>query len=422
MRQIFKLFFSCFGIAVALSGCSDDKGTNIQPKRFEPIPVSRSEEVIVDADNYFAYKLFDAIDEHAGKHTNFVVSPLSVSITLAMAANGASGETLDEMLDVLGFENKDIVALNTFYKKMLDRLPELDNTTTVSIANALWINKKFSSTTSTLFSDNMRDYFNSPITFIDNITSEATRQLINKWYSDNTHGILSGPSVGNFEKQTAAVFTNALYFKGWWTSTFDKSKTQQRDFTNYDGSKSKVMMMDTESYMMGYADYEYRAVTLPYGNSAYSMIIILPDDGVSLDSCMEDINPDDISRLAKDCYMFDGSNIHLRLPKFEINYESNMIPALQELGLTKMFKEGEAEFSMMCGPDMFISRITQGVSIIVDEGGTKAISYTETKGDGLTAPGPLPAYSDFFVDRPFAFIIAEKSTGLPLFMGRINKF
>ena len=246
---------------------------------------------------------------------------------------------------------------------MLDRLPELDNTTTVSIANALWINKKFSSTTSTLFSDNMRDYFNSPITFIDNITSEATRQLINKWYSDNTHGILSGPSVGNFEKQTAAVFTNALYFKGWWTSTFDKSKTQQRDFTNYDGSKSKVMMMDTESYMMGYADDEYRAVTLPYGNSAYSMIIILPDDGVSLDSCMEDINPDDISRLAKDCYMFDGSNIHLRLPKFEINYESNMIPALQELGLTKMFKEGEAEFSMMCGPDMFISRITQGVSL-----------------------------------------------------------
>ena len=66
-----------------------------------------------------------------------MVSPLSVSITLAMAANGASGETLDEMLDVLGFENKDIVALNTFYKISSDRLPELDNTTTVSIANAL---------------------------------------------------------------------------------------------------------------------------------------------------------------------------------------------------------------------------------------------------------------------------------------------
>lgn len=131
-----SIYFLGAAVVFALSGCSDE-GSGNKPKEFEPIPVSRSEEAIVKADNSFAYKLFNAVDSRAGEHENYVISPLSVSITLAMAANGASGETLDEMLDVLGFEQQDIAGLNAFYKKMLDRLPALDNTTTVNIANAL---------------------------------------------------------------------------------------------------------------------------------------------------------------------------------------------------------------------------------------------------------------------------------------------
>jgi len=166
---------------VTFSSCSED-GSGNRPKDFEPIPISRSEEGIVKADNIFAYKLFDAVDSRAGEHENYVISPLSVSITLAIAANGASGETLDEMLDVLGFEQQDIAGLNTFYKKMLDRLPALDNTTTVNIANALWINKDYTTKTYDMFSGNMRDFYGSPIMYLDDITSDATHQAINKWY------------------------------------------------------------------------------------------------------------------------------------------------------------------------------------------------------------------------------------------------
>ena len=190
-----SIYFLGAAVVFALSGCSDE-GSGNKPKEFEPIPVSRSEEAIVKADNSFAYKLFNAVDSRAGEHENYVISPLSVSITLAMAANGASGETLDEMLDVLGFEHQDIAGLNSFYKKMLDRLPALDNTTTVNIANALWINKNFTTKTYDMFSGNMRDFYGSPITYLDNITSDATRQTINKWYADNTRGLVSGPSDG----------------------------------------------------------------------------------------------------------------------------------------------------------------------------------------------------------------------------------
>lgn len=413
-----SLYFLGATVVFALSGCSDENSGN-KPKEFEPIPVSRSEETIVKADNSLAYKLFDAVDSRAGEHENFVISPLSVSITLAMAANGASGETLDEMLDVLGFEHQDIPVLNTFYKKILDRLPALDNTTTVNIANALWINKDFTTKTYDTFSGNMSDFYGSPITYLNDITSDATRQAINKWYADNTRGLVSGPSDGKLEVETAALFTNALYFKGLWKENFSKEDTKIKDFRNSDGTVSKIKMMHKVASFSGYAEEGYRAVAFPYGNSAYSMIIVLPDKEVSLDDCLSEINSEDVSCLAMDNYGFGKKKLTVRLPKFEVSCESEMVEALREMGLIKMFDGYQADFSGICGGSMFISKITQGVRIIVDEEGTEAASYTEEKGM-LTSPGPVIGDS-FFVDHPFAFIIAEKSTGLPLFMGRINK-
>jgi len=420
MKNLSKTLFMLLGvtIAVTFSGCSDEE-SGPKPKEFEPIPISRSEETIVRADNNFAYKFFEAVDERAAEHENYVMSPLSVSMTLAMTANGASGETLDEMLDVLGFKQQDIAGLNTFYKKMLDRLPALDNTTAVDIANALWINKKYTTKVYDVFSGNIRDSFYSPITYIDDITSDITRQSINKWYSDNTRGMLSGPRQGELNIETAMLFTNALYFKGFWADNFDKSLTKIRDFKNSDGTVSKVKMMNKAANFRGYIDEGYRAVAFPYGNKAYSMIIILPDEEVDLDDCLSEINPEDVSRLAMDKYDFGEKKLLVRLPKFEVTSEVELIPALKDMGLTKMFDCFKADFSGICETSTFVSQITQGIKIIVDEAGTEAASYTEEKGM-LTSPGPMIDES-FFVDRPFAFIIAEKSTGLPLFMGRINK-
>ena len=420
MKNLSKTLFMLLGvtIAVTFSGCSDEE-SGPKPKEFEPIPISRSEETIVRADNNFAYKFFEAVDERAAEHENYVMSPLSVSMTLAMTANGASGETLDEMLDVLGFKQQDIAGLNTFYKKMLDRLPALDNTTAVDIANALWINKKYTTKVYDVFSGNIRDSFYSPITYIDDITSDITRQSINKWYSDNTRGMLSGPRQGELNMETAMLFTNALYFKGFWADNFDKSLTKIRDFKNSDGTVSKVKMMNKAANFRGYIDEGYRAVAFPYGNKAYSMIIILPDEEVDLDDCLSEINPEDVSRLAMDKYDFGEKKLLVRLPKFEVTSEVELIPALKDMGLTKMFDCFKADFSGICETSTFVSQITQGIKIIVDEAGTEAASYTEEKGM-LTSPGPMIDES-FFVDRPFAFIIAEKSTGLPLIMGRINK-
>ena len=198
---------------VTFSSCSED-GSGNRPKDFEPIPISRSEEGIVKADNIFAYKLFDAVDSRAGEHENYVISPLSVSITLAMAANGASGETLDEMLDVLGFEQQDIAGLNTFYKKMLDRLPALDNTTTVNIANALWINKDYTTKTYDMFSGNMRDFYGSPIMYLDDITSDATHQEITKGIQNISLGTLSEEPESKLIIKRRALLQNAFYLKG----------------------------------------------------------------------------------------------------------------------------------------------------------------------------------------------------------------
>lgn len=181
------------------------------------------------------------------------------------------------------------------------------------------------------------------------------------------------------------------------------------------------MMMEVERGFSGYKDEGYSAISVLYGNGAYSMIIILPDEGENVDDCMRNIDPEYISRLAKDDFGFITNRLRLRMPKFEIVNELDMISALQSMELKKMFSPENAEFREICeSRGIFISRILQGTRIVIDEKGTEAITYTEEKGKWYGEPGPLAA-TDFFVDRPFAFIIAEKSTGLPLFMGRINK-
>ena len=51
------------------------------------------------------------------------VSPLSASFALSMLANGADGETLQELTDALGFSGYSMEEVNAYYKKLMEELP-----------------------------------------------------------------------------------------------------------------------------------------------------------------------------------------------------------------------------------------------------------------------------------------------------------
>ena len=80
----------------------------------------------------------DMLDSRMEGNENYMFSPFSVKAAMAMAANGAEGQTKKEILDVLGIENLD--EYNGRMKNTIETYKSGENVT-VNIANSIWLNK-----------------------------------------------------------------------------------------------------------------------------------------------------------------------------------------------------------------------------------------------------------------------------------------
>ena len=82
---------------------------------------------------------FDLFKETIAEKENSLVSPLSVMLALAMTANGADSETLEEMAQVLG---KDLTLneLNEYLYSYANSLPS-EVKSKLQIANSIWLSE-----------------------------------------------------------------------------------------------------------------------------------------------------------------------------------------------------------------------------------------------------------------------------------------
>lgn len=235
--------YSLFPIAVAavllLSGCSDDKDpvTDDAPAKYVPIELTWPERAIVTSQNDFSLAMFQKLSAK-NEDVNFMASPLSVSMAMSMLANGANGETRDEIIEALGFDKENLDEVNLFNQRITKYLKEVDNTSKLSLANSIWIDKSLS-VYDDFISVNKASYgaeiFNVPL------SSEQTRKEINKWASDKTEGMI--PEFFKEAPGGAVCLMNALFFDGKWKNKFDKALTAEGDFHNADGSLSHPEMM-----------------------------------------------------------------------------------------------------------------------------------------------------------------------------------
>lgn len=156
-----------------------------------------------------------------------------------------------------------------------------------------------------------------------------------------------------------------------------------------------------------------------YGNGAFSMSILLPDEGVTNAEVIALLNVQSWKQLPQNR---NGYQIHLKLPRFAASYDINLNDVLQSLGIVSAFSSDAADFSKLSTTRIFLSRALQKARIEVDEEGTKA--ETVTLGEGwASSPGPRPEMQkmDFFVNRPFIYLISEYSTGAIYFIGEVNQ-
>ena len=403
-------------IALSLWSCqSEEEDANIVLKERKDIILSRSEEEILNKSFDFAFQLFKQVNNAETEEPNWMISPLSASYALGMMANGANGNTLDEIKKVLEYENASMDELNAYHKMLTETLVDLDNSTQIGIANSLWLKNGFS--VKNAYVDAINAAYDADVEYLKSSGKESA-DAINSWCAEKTDNLISKIWDNPIPDDFKMLFVNALSFKGTWKTPFNKSFTKKNEFINGDGSVTEVDMMYLGREQFKYADDDnWKVLEFPYGNEAFAMVVFLPAEGVSLENERCQLTGADWKIWNEKLYELSTNSVDVKLPRFEMNYHKDMIEVLKAMGIKDAFEAERADFSLLASDPTFVNLFKQHTYLKVDEKGTKAAAVT--LGGNMDYAGG--SETKFIVNKPFLYFIKEKSTNTILFMGKVTK-
>ena len=242
--------------------------------------------------------------------------------------------------------------------------------------------------------------------------SPGAADTINDWVrrktSNKIDGIVSQRSVA----ASQAILTNAIYFKGKWREPFEKSLTQDGPFHLVDGQQKQVPFMRHPTIENAYRSGDgYEGAVLPYSSADMSLCILLPAPGKTPLELLGTIRPAEL---------LDGYQpveLDLRVPRFKLNFDVSVKPALRQMGMAMAFEYGVANFTPLGSPHFFIGDVLHRTLLEVDEEGTVAAAVTAiTAPMGMRMPRKLEK-KVLILDRPFALLLGDRLTGAILFAG-----
>ncbi len=383
------------------------------------ITLTDGERALVEANNDFAFRLFRTARD---REQSQLLSPLSVTYALGMVNNGASASsaTREEINNVLGFGDAGADAINAFCHKLITETDDLDGETKVMISNNIYVNSSRGYTLMPNFVETVAKYYDAVPESRD-FHDGQTMDVINQWASDHTEGMIDQVLDGNsFNPESISYLLNALYFKGEWTRKFCRDFTMTEYF---DGNKATAEMMRLKDGH-GYYNYSendtYQSVVLPYGNKAYQMTVFLPRQGKAIDDVLAVMNGEAWSAAQ---WGWGVNDVDLRFPRFETSTDMELNDIMVKLGMPDAFMGGEG-FDEFCyeGDDVsngylcWIGKMRQCAKIKLDEEGTEASAVTVIDmRDGISEE---PKAKEFHANRPFLYVISERSTGTIFFIGQ----
>jgi len=396
----------------------------VPTKTIESVSLTPQQKEYVKGSSQMSFRLLEKLN--TGE--TFLCSPLSLQCALSMTANGASGETLREMLDVLGFGEDGMEALNAYNKSLLDQLPAVDKDVTLKLTDALLVNDMFP--LQEAFQNTVQDNYYAAVEN-DNFADPATTAArVNEWADRNTEGFIKEVlTPSDIIPNTAALLMNALYFKAKWAGSemepmFREEFTKDENFTLESGVKITVPMMRHGGSYFRYAQRDgYLVVAVPYANWKYYMYIILPEEGNSLASVAASLASTPWEEITSG--MSRDAEVYLKLPRFEAENRYKLKETLKALGMEKAFLDnGDAQFDRMFeaekGTWFWIEEVIQKNRISVAEWGTEAASVTVVDMGWASSVGPgeeEPKRIYCYCDHPFLFVIGEATSGTILFEG-----
>ena len=356
-------------------------------------------------DNSFWGKLLGEACREMDKE-NICLSPLSAQLAMAMVANGAEGKTRTEILDIMQLGD----SANAKSRKLLDDIATKtvwNEHGDIRIANSIWIREDF---------DVKQEFVETNKEYLDALVERAafnqeTVNRVNEWCKENTNGKI--PTIlDRFKDNDRMLLINALYLKAAWSKPFQENNTTNQKFTTEKGEQVKVPMMMMRSNEQFYKDDVVSMVTKRL-QGGYSMLFILPAEGVKCDEAAEYVAKDFDTYLRN----MSVSDVSLSLPKFTTDFGMSIKNTLANLGIKRAFG-GNAQFGGISDEPLFISDVVQKTYINVNEKGTEAAAVTMAI-TGLLSMRPQKIEVITF-DRPFIYAIIKDNGNEVLFAGKVG--
>ena len=356
----------------------------------------------VKAENTFPFVIFEKMQQEI--EGNVIVSPFSLEQAIGMAANGAQGEALPELLALTGDES--LAAMNQRNQELMNllRQHENDSLSYMRVANSVWHLPMLELMQS--FQDSVALRYDAMIDTA-NFAMQYGIDSVNQWVNDNTDGLIKKILEQPNPVLQVALINATLFHGAWYGNPYDAGK---KPFMNADGSGTNVdyVGIDYSSHIDLYLDDDFVGVGVRFAaedyGSHYLVMFILPRDYQYTGK----LTAEKWQHLLQHR---QGEMVHLEVPKFDVSFNKDVLPWLQDLGAFV-----HNDFSGI-EPNASVSNVIHSTRMTLDEKGMSAAAVTM-----IGVATGMPDHIEYVtINRPFYVAIMADGANEPIFLASIKK-
>ena len=395
------MFVSILYVGIKYKDLMSNPGENKEePKQKEPV-TPRDD---LKDDLVFAFLKLENNKE------NEIYSPLSIRYALQILAEGAEGESREQLDAVLGEYNTNL------YTPIKDHL---------GFGNALFIRDIYYKKVKPEYIELVKEKYGADI----KEDKFENAKNANKWIEEKTLGLIK-----NFLKDEQVqdpdlemMIINALAIDMDWEHKFDGENTYGSEFTKADGKKMTAETMHEtfkDESLAYYQDDDVTVVRLnleKYDDRQFEFYAIMPEEELS--KYIENFDNESLDKITSDMKVASSNKggVALAIPRFDFEYDLDFVKDLRSLGIENIFYADKANLVNIVDPEqslLFVGDALHHAKIEFSEKGVKAAAVTVIMmKDSAYYEPEKPIIIN--INKPFMFVIKDKTTNDIWFVGTV---
>ncbi|XP_044276746.1 plasma protease C1 inhibitor [Varanus komodoensis] len=363
-------------------------------------PTPKDEAELYNSLTEFAIEAYKTAIQHEKNDSNFIFSPMSISIMLSNLLLGACGETKQRLENLLFYPEN--------FACVHKALKSVSKSETLLSANAIFYQPELSLGNDFL---NQSEMFYKTKMFPLTKNSHQDLTEINAWVSKNTNHKIK-KLLNDLDPNDQMVLLNAVYFRSKWKTVFKVKNTKPEEFYRPGFPPIKVPMMTSKKYpVASFFDNNLQAKVARFQlHRNMSLVIVVPRSlSQHLSEVEERLNTNVIQSVLSKLEYVPFKPTIVTIPKFKVESSQDITTLVQDMDYGIFFETN------LCGisqdEELQVSTAYHRAMMEISEEGVEAAATTAVS---------VARTANFLeVQQPFLFILLKDMKNI-VFMGRIN--